>query len=216
PPQAGALAQPWVSSRPPTPATNGHGHAPAGTGAGCVNGNIGFGAMILPPLDQPGVMQRLVAIPSRFTGPEHYRSTLVSAMVEEINLRLCESVQPLYGIVRGLLSSTAPMTAGGGRQGGGMQPRQGFAQQGVGAAALKVQRPAGNATAAAEATGGFSRLPPLAQAAELERACQRVHVPYFASCTLTCWVNREWAGGGGGGGGGKKNRKRGCGAAVEE
>ncbi|GIL55585.1 hypothetical protein Vafri_11136 [Volvox africanus] len=215
PPQPGALGQHWVPLRPPMSAANGHGHATSDARPDGADGKSGFGALTLPPLDRPGIVQRLVAIPSRFVGSEQYRFTLMSAMTEEINLRLCESVQPLYEIVRCLLSSTTPVAMAGGRPGGGMQPRPvDFGQQGVGAAAPRLQRAAGNATAAVAATGSFSRLPPAAQAAELERACQPVHVPYFASCTLTCWVNREWAGGGGGGG--KKNRKRGGGAAVEE
>ncbi|GLI60456.1 hypothetical protein VaNZ11_002613, partial [Volvox africanus] len=214
PPQPGTLGQQGVPPRPPTSAADGRGHATSDARPDGADGKSGFGALTLPPLDRPGIMQRLVAIPSRFAGSEQYRSTLMSAMTEEINLRLCESVQPLYGIVRCLLTSTTPMAVGGGRQGGGMQSKQvAFGQQGVGVTAPRVQRPAGNATAAAAATDSFSRLPPAAQAAEIERACQPVHVPYFASCTLTCWVNREWAGGGGGG---KKNRKRGGGVAVEE
>ncbi|GLC60082.1 hypothetical protein PLESTB_001571200 [Pleodorina starrii] len=219
----------------------------ANRGSGPSSGGAGtavFGALVLPPLDQPSVPQRLVAIPARFSGPAHYRATMVNAMVEEINLRLAESVQQLYGIVRRLLSANpAPAAAGGSRPGCGPQPppapaqqqwqrkqggqagarstphgiqqRQGaFGQQSFGGPASKLQGAAG-----AGGGGGFVRLPPAAQAAELERACQAGHVPYFASCTLTCWVNREGGGSGGGGGlgAGKKKRGRGGGGGgVDE
>eukprot|EP00198_Chlamydomonas_reinhardtii_P000886 XP_001690221.1 RNA helicase [Chlamydomonas reinhardtii] len=56
------------------------------------------------------------------------------------------------------------------------------------------------------AAGGFARLPPMQQAAELEKACSHSHVPYFASCTLNMWVNRPDGGNGGGGGFGKKRK----------
>ncbi|KAG2493974.1 hypothetical protein HYH03_007901 [Edaphochlamys debaryana] len=211
---------------PAVPANAGN-HNPAGAVRGSVAGggtgggsNAGsFSALMLPPLDQPALPRRLVAIPARFNGPEHYRSVMIAALVEEVNLRLAEPVQQLYGHVRRLLSRQEG-TAGGPQQQAAPNPNPGWGRPGQGQGQGQGQHgrgPGGGgggngfAVAAANsggAGGSFVRLPPAAQAAELERAATADHLPYFASCTLTCWANRDQ---GNGRGGGKKKRGKGGG-----
>ena len=149
--------------------------------------------------------------------------------MEEINLRLGESAQQFFGIARHLLAATAWAGSGascgvrggydnagggagrggaGGRGFGGQQQGRGTPGRGqfMPAAGAGGGGGAAGAGGGGGAAGGFARLPPMQQAAELEKACSHSHVPYFASCTLNMWVNRPDGGNGGGGGFGKKRK----------
>lgn len=150
---------------------------------------------------------------------------MVAALVEEINLRLAESVQQMYGVVRRLTAQQPAGTAGqqhphgggggfGGRgsAGGGRGTAQG------GGLAGRGQGPgmgltAGGVNLGGAGGGGFASLPPVMKAAELERACTAAHVPYFANVQLSCWAafgERGEAGGGRGkGAGGRRKRGKG-------
>ncbi|GFR48249.1 hypothetical protein Agub_g10113, partial [Astrephomene gubernaculifera] len=123
--------------------------------------------------------RRVVAIPARFTSAEAYKSTLVSALVEEINLRLAEPVQQFYGVVRRLLNAVPPANSSntnnnssfGGWSGGGAphkqqhQSHQHFSNR---QAPNQHGRPGQQAGAASAANpgGAFARLPAPAKAAE--------------------------------------------------
>ncbi|KAG2430776.1 hypothetical protein HYH02_013615 [Chlamydomonas schloesseri] len=231
----GAAPVPWKPPQPTPPTggatsvavTQGRSLTPRAGGDGGIGpGTSGFSALALPPLHSPAVPQRLVAIPAAFSGPEHYRSTLIAALVEEINLRLGESAQQFFGIARRLLATSGGGSGGassggggyGGNAGGGGAGRGDGGGRGVGGGQQQGRGMLGRGQlAAASVAGGggagFGRLPPMQQGAELEKACSHSHVPYFATCTLNMWVNRPDGGGGSGGGFGKKRKGGGGGGA---
>lgn len=146
---------------------------------------------------------------------------MVAALVEEINLRLAESVQLMYGIVRRLTAQQPAGTAGqqqpqggagsfGGRgSAGGRGTAQGGGIAGRGRGPGMGLTSGGATLGGGGVGGGFAALPPVMKAAELERACTAAHVPYFANVQLSCWAafgERGQAGGGRGKGAGSRRK----------
>ncbi|PNH11551.1 hypothetical protein TSOC_001642 [Tetrabaena socialis] len=83
PPQREAWKPPALAARPGLGASQAAGGSQPGGSTVGANGPVrgggggggvgGFDALVLPPLDQPAVPRRLVAIPARFNSAEHYR-----------------------------------------------------------------------------------------------------------------------------------------------
>lgn len=140
----------------------------------------------------------------------------MSAVVEEVNLRLAEAAQPFHAILTRALTALNPQAQ---QQQGppGPQQRQlggpqhvgggvggGYSRMGGGFGGVGPPQPAAAAPM-------INSVPPHQAGvfgSELESQCKAARVPYFAGCTLSVYTPRPDAGGGKGCGGWQKKKGR--------
>ena len=127
-----------------------------------------YSGLSFPPFYPGGAaLQRRVSIPAQFFTPHMYIKSIISALVEEVNLRLSESAQPFHSAVQ---RSLLPTGGGGGSSDGRklhQQPKQ------------QHQQGAGGIPGLRGACGGL--------VGDLEKICVQSRVPYFSGCELKKW-----------------------------
>lgn len=154
--------------------------------------------LAFPPTDQPYTPARTVAVPVAFPasgGHQAYKYAMVSAVLEEVNLKLGESAQQLRNVLRRVAPPPPPQVPLHQQHGGGgraaPQPPQhanpylALAAGSVGRAQQQLHHQKQGGGGQQDSARQQFQQPQSVDGAALERGCQQAHVPYFASCELS-------------------------------